>query len=76
MVADCSAFVAIGRFYLQSNTARIVPSTLIINEMSRFSGPTKQHDFKFKTSLSGHQFLKLLKFAVLGERRKALRFGS
>jgi putative colanic acid biosynthesis acetyltransferase WcaF len=40
MVADCSAFVAIGRFYLQSNTARIVPSTLIINEMSRFSGPT------------------------------------
>jgi hypothetical protein len=40
MVADCSAFVAIGRFYLQSNTARIVPSTLIIKWMRRFSGPT------------------------------------
>jgi hypothetical protein len=30
-----------GRFYLQSNTARIVPSTLTINGMSHYSGPTK-----------------------------------
>jgi hypothetical protein len=29
-----------GRFYLQSNTARIVPSTLTINGMSHYSGPT------------------------------------
>jgi hypothetical protein len=29
-----------GRFYLQSNTARIVPRALTINGMSRFSGST------------------------------------
>jgi hypothetical protein len=40
MVADCWVFVAMGRFYLQSNTARIVPSTLTINGMSHYSGPT------------------------------------
>jgi hypothetical protein len=40
MVADCWVFVAMGRFYLQSNTARNVPSTLTINGMSHYSGPT------------------------------------
>jgi hypothetical protein len=40
MVADCWVFVDIGKFYLQSNTARIVPSTLTINGMSHYSGPT------------------------------------
>jgi len=38
MVADCRAFVDLGRFYLQSNTARIVPSALTINGMSFFQG--------------------------------------
>jgi hypothetical protein len=32
--------VDMGRFYLQSNTARIAPSTLTINRMSRYSGAT------------------------------------
>jgi hypothetical protein len=40
MVADCSAFVGMGRFYLQSNTAGIVPSAFTINRMSGISGPT------------------------------------
>ena len=40
MVADCWVFVDMGRFYLQSNTARIMPITLTINGMSCFSGLT------------------------------------
>jgi hypothetical protein len=36
MVADCRVFVDMGRFYLQSNTARIVLSALTINGMSCF----------------------------------------
>jgi hypothetical protein len=34
--------VDMGRFCLKSNTAIILPSALIINGMSRFSGPTKK----------------------------------
>jgi hypothetical protein len=40
MVSDCWVFVDMGRFYLQSNTARIMPSTLPLNGMSRYSGAT------------------------------------
>jgi hypothetical protein len=32
--------VGMGRFFLQSNTARIVPSALPKNGLRRFSGPT------------------------------------
>jgi hypothetical protein len=45
MVADCSAFVDMGGFYLQYNMARIVLSTLTINRMRRFSGATKLAPF-------------------------------
>jgi hypothetical protein len=40
MVADCWVFVGVGRFYLQSNTARIMPITLTKNRITYFSGLT------------------------------------
>jgi len=40
MVADGWVFVGVGRFYLQSNTARIVPITLTKNRITYFSGLT------------------------------------
>jgi hypothetical protein len=40
MVADCWVFVDVGRFYLQSNTARIMPITLTKNRITYFSGLT------------------------------------
>jgi len=42
MVADCWVFVGVGRFYLQSNTARIMPITLTKNRITYFSGLTNK----------------------------------